>query len=272
MYHYLLSLIVAVPKGYDVCTIFPINQLIERLNTNIRKEILIKCSFINEGKILDSKQETINLSKSEKNYKNIKFLFKEIKNLENPSFLEIEITSKTKELIFKDNLGLSFYSIFSSENKKTFLSDNAYKTGTPNVIYQISKIKKFVDTYSAIDIDKKNFLGETMLFINPYKKKVLCKITDQNNNFVNITIPAESCREQKLIHFAHANNKDNWKGHIQIYATNRLITFNYKHDINDNTLISDFEHLDPYRLEDTTLSISKLARIKVGNLIKGLKI
>ena len=75
-----------------------------------------------------------------------------------------------------------------------------------------------------------------------------------------------------MLHFAEVNNKSNWKGHIQIYATNRLITFNYKHDINDSKCISDFEHLDPYRLEDTTLSLSKLARIKVGNLIKSLKI
>ena len=36
-------------------------------------------------------------------------------------------------------------------------------------------------------------------------------------------------------------------------------------------LISDFEHLDPYRLENTTYSFSELARIKIGNLIKSSK-
>ena len=63
---------------------------------------------------------------------------------------------------------------------------------------------------------------------------------------------------------------NDWKGHVQIYATNRLITFYFKHKLDDDKLISDFEHLDPYRLENTTVSLSELARIKVGNFIKRL--
>ena len=140
MYHYLLPLIVAVPKGYDVCAILPTYQIIERLNTTINEDIVIRCNLINDSKILNKKEKTISLSKNHKNHKRIKFLFDEIRDIENPSYLEIEIISKNKKLIFKDNMGLSFYSIFSSKNKKTFLSDNAYKTGAPNVIYQISKI------------------------------------------------------------------------------------------------------------------------------------
>ena len=32
---------------------------------------------------------------------------------------------------------------------------------------------------------------------------------------------------------------DDWKGHVQIYATNRLITFYFKHKLDDDKLISD---------------------------------
>ena len=69
-------------------------------------------------------------------------------------------------------------------------------------------------------------------------------------------------------YFARLKSNEIWKGHIQIYATNRLITFNYKHKLNDNSIISDFEHLDPYRLENTTYSLSELARIKFGKFYK----
>ena len=110
-----------------------------------------------------------------------------------------------------------------------------------------------------------------MMFINPYKKKIACKIIDEDQNSINIVIPSESVRELNLEYFARLKSNDIWKGHIQIYATNRLITFNYKHKLDDNNLISDFEHLDPYRLENTTYSFSELARIKLGNLIKSSK-
>jgi len=271
MFHYLLPLIIAFPKGYDVCVLVPLYQISDRLISEDQEEVLITCNLINDGKVLIKKEKTTNLSKNTIKNKNINFMFNEIIDIDHPSYLEFEVISKKKKLIFKDNYGLSFYSIFSSKNKKTFFSDNAFKTGAPNVIFQISKIKKFVDTYSAIDIDIDKSLGETMFFINPYKKKVLCKIIDEEKNFIELIIPPESCREQKMDHFARIKNVKKWKGHIQIFATNRLITFNYKHDLNDNKSISDFEHLDPYRLEDTTVSLSELARIKVGNFIKMLK-
>ena len=271
MFHYLLPLVIAFPKGYDVCAIFPLDQIASRLNSEYDEKILITCKLINDGNVLEKEEKQFIISKNNIKNKNESFIFKERHSLENPSYLEVEIISQEKKLIFNDNFGLSFYSIFSSENKKTFLSDNAFKTGTPNVIYQISKLKKFVDTYSAIEVDVEKSLGETMLFINPYKKRVVCKIIDYDKNFAELIIPPESCREQSLDYFANTKKLKHWKGHIQIFATNRLITFNYKHDLNDNKLISDFEHLDPYRLEDTTVSLSKLARIKIGNFIKVFK-
>ena len=55
---------------------------------------------------------------------------------------------------------------------------------------------------------------------------------------------------------------------IQIYATNRLITFNYKHFKLDDNLISDFEHLNPYGLEKYNIFFSELAKNSIGNFIE----
>ena len=50
MYHYLLPLIVAIPKGYNLCISVPINQIISRLDESIYEtEIVIKCNLINDG-------------------------------------------------------------------------------------------------------------------------------------------------------------------------------------------------------------------------------
>ena len=272
MYHYLLPLIVAIPKGYNLCISVPINQIISRLDESIfETEIVIKCNLINDGCSILKKEKIILINNKLNQSNSENFFFENIETFENPSYVEIDIISKDKKIIFKDNFGISFYSIFSYKNKKTFLSDNAFKTGSPNVIYQISKIKRFVDTYSAINIDFKNLLGESMMFINPYKKKIACKVFDEDQNFKDIVVPSESVRELNLEYFARLKSNEIWKGHIQIYATNRLITFNYKHKLNDNSIISDFEHLDPYRLENTTYSLSELARIKLGNFIKSSK-
>ena len=271
MYHYLLPLIIAFPRGYDVNVIIPLWQISDRLVLNKQVEILIKCNLINDSQILIKKEKIINLSKENFEKKTESFKFNEIEGLNNPSYIEVEIVSKNNNLIFKNNNGLSFYSIFSSKLKKTFFSDNAFKTGAPNVIFQISKIKKFVDTYSAINVNKSKYLGETMLFINPFKKKIVCKIVDELNNSLELIIPPESCRQKKMNYFNDFRKINNWHGHVQIYATNRLITFNFKHKLDDDQLISDFEHLDPYRLENTTVSLSELARIKVGNFIKKLR-
>ena len=57
-----------------------------------------------------------------------------------------------------------------------------------------------------------------------------------------------------------------WQGHIQIKANNRIITFNYKHSLKKDKIISDYEHLDPYRGEPTYLPPFQLLRINNGQI------
>jgi hypothetical protein len=55
-----------------------------------------------------------------------------------------------------------------------------------------------------------------------------------------------------------------WCGQIQITATNRVITFDLKHSLREPDLISDHEHLDPYRGEPTHFPASRWLRLKAG--------
>ena len=73
MYHYLLPLIIAFPRGYDVNVIVPLWQISERLVSNKQEEILITCNLINDGQILIKKEKKINLSKENFEKKNRKF-------------------------------------------------------------------------------------------------------------------------------------------------------------------------------------------------------
>ena len=91
MFHYLLPLIIAFPKGYDVCMLVPLDQIADRLIFDQEEEILISCNLINDGKVLNQTEKTIKLSKNKINKQTENLIIKEIKDIENPSYLELEI-------------------------------------------------------------------------------------------------------------------------------------------------------------------------------------
>jgi len=55
-----------------------------------------------------------------------------------------------------------------------------------------------------------------------------------------------------------------WRGRLQLTANNRLITFDVKHSFADPTLITDHEHLDPFRADPTHLPLTRLLRARAG--------
>ena len=76
MYHYLLPLIVAIPKGYNLCISVPINQIISRLDERIDEtEIVIKCNLINEFCFFLNKEKNFLLSKKSNQIKSVQKIF-----------------------------------------------------------------------------------------------------------------------------------------------------------------------------------------------------
>ena len=71
-------------------------------------------------------------------------------------------------------------------------------------------------------------------------------------------------------HHTH-DEESEWKGHVQLLASNRVCMFNFKHSFQDPTLISDLEHLDPYRAEQTHLRFFQILRSQLGNKINLIK-
>ena len=62
-------------------------------------------------------------------------------------------------------------------------------------------------------------------------------------------------------------DEDSWRGHIQLFANNRIITFNIKHSMMDPLIISDHEHLDPYRSDPTHMAAFRLLRMAAGRIL-----
>ena len=130
----------------------------------------------------------------------------------------------------------------------------------------------YIDAYPVIRIDKTRDLGETFVLINPYKRPILAQIvTHDGRSLPRTRISPESACNVDLSALLQGNETA-WTGHVQLTANNRLIPFNIKHSFQDPTLISDHEHLDPYRSDPTyqPITLSMRARAK-DTLLKYLK-
>lgn len=182
-------------------------------------------------------------------------------------YLEMAVTAEGDARLFDDKRPLSYYAIYSKPGKKSFFSDNAYKFGAPPVIQQIARYGRYVDNYPMVHLDRARDLGETITFINPYRKALLVSI----KTFDGRTIERErvnplSVRNIRLDVLLRPEEVE-WVGQVQITATNRVVTYDIKHSLADPQLISDHEHLDPFRGEPTHLPLTQLIRRTVGEAI-----
>lgn len=183
-------------------------------------------------------------------------------------YLEVQFNALNGAPIFTSRRVLSFYAIYSKPGKKSFFSDNAYKFGAPAVINQIARFGRYVDGYPVVHLDRDRDLGETVTLINPYRRPVVVSIsTHDSRRLERIRVPPMSARSVRLIDLLRADERE-WFGHIQITASNRIITYNIKHSLADPTVISDHEHLDPYRAEPTHVPATQLARIQLGEWLR----
>jgi hypothetical protein len=266
MYSYLLPSAISLPLGYNCKIFFTRSNLNQRIISNINYEILVSIKAYREGEIFFKKEITLD---KENKLTKIDININDQQNLSKFSgYAELEIFEINKKPVFKSRAVLNFYSIYYSDNKKSFLSDNAYKYGSPAVINQISYIKKYLDAYPTITIDRVKDLGETIVLINPYNKNIYASLLTNDGRKINgVLIKSRSSKEINLSSLL-INDEKFWSGHIQIKASNRIITFNYKHSFKDNKIISDYEHLDPFRGDPTFVPFTRFIRIKMGEIIE----
>jgi hypothetical protein len=268
MFSYILPTIISLPIGYNCRILIPRNIIEDRIIKIKDYKISVSVKAYRDGNIFFERQ--FQFSEVDK-FSKIDFIIpNQEKFSKEPGYAEFEILEEDKKIIFPNRAALNFYTIFYNENKKSFLSDNAYKYGSPAVINQMSTIKKYIDAYPTVTIDEKKDLGETLVLINPYPKKILVTlITNDGRSIQDICVNPKTSHEVNLFQLL-GNEEKFWQGHIQIQAKYRIITFNYKHSFKNNKIISDYEHLDPFRGEPTSMPLFQLFRVKVGDLLERL--
>ena len=263
-FSYMIPSISSLPSGYDCTVAVPIGKLADNL-TGGTARIIQTVSVFAEGEKIESHE--------------IRHVFEDgvIKGDVAPPFvwrdslpdgvsgyLESAFRTEDDSPRFVTNSVLAFYSIYNRPGKKTFFSDNAYLYAAPPVIAQIAEYGQYVDGYPVVRVDRERDYGESIIFINPYQKPLKARILGFDGRAIpNIRVPAHSARRVSLEGLVE-DGETRWCGQIMITATNRVITFDVKHSLGEPDLISDHEHLDPYRGEPTHFPATRWARLKVG--------
>lgn len=180
------------------------------------------------------------------------------------SFLELAFRAPDDELLFTDKRTIGFYSIHTKPGEKSFFSDNAYKFGAPPIISQIAAFRRYVEGYPVVHIDRARDLGETLTLINPYHKPVLARVVSSDGRRLpRLRVPAMSARNIRLVDLLRPDETA-WRGQIQLTANNRLVPYHVKHSLEDPRIISDHEHLDPFRDDPTHMPFTLRLRQVVG--------
>lgn len=181
-----------------------------------------------------------------------------------PGFLEFEVQTEDGSPTIKDYIGPVSYGTYSASGRKSVLADGPMKYASPPVISQIAEYGQFVDGQAIVRLDRDRDYAESIALINPYHRPILVSVLGHDGRSLpRLRVPPLSCRFARLIGLLKEDER-RWVGHVQLTATNRILTFDVKHSLKDPTLLSHFEHLDPFRADPTHIPLFRLLRYKFG--------
>jgi len=267
MEYYVYPTIVSLPLGYDCTVEIPNDEIEARLDPKLASaKVTVRAQGYRMGRMFYEKSHELEYRFGKLSGEVVDpFIIEDGMEAGEtvPAYLELMIESTDEAPIFTSKRVFGGYTIYSKRGKKSFLSDNSYKYGSPPVIGQMAKFGKYVDAYPVIHLDRRRDLGEALVFINPYRRPIVARIaTRDGRQLPRLRVEPESALNVQLSALLE-DGEESWAGHIQVTANNRLVTFSIKHSMKDISVISDHEHLDPYRSDPThepaTLALRKWA-------------
>jgi len=265
-YSYLIPNILAVPPHYDVTVATTVGRIAPILRGG-EGDITQTTQVVHEGQVVWRDSVEIAVRDGRLVGEEPPPIEWRGRAWENSGYMEIEFRAKDRKPIFTQQIMSANYSILHAPGRKSIFTDSPAKFGVPTVIHQIAAFGTYADAFSVIRLDRARDLGETLIMINPYRRPIVATVkTADGRALPRIRIPALSARDVALAPLMREGEQE-WVGQIQISATNRVICFIAKHSLTDPSVVTDQEHLDPYRGEPTHLPLSQLARFWIGHAL-----
>ena len=266
---YIYPTITNLPSGYDCTVVLPLTQL-ERLLPQPCARVLWAIRVFCEGQqLVDEERELLFRDGSLQGVPPPPFVWKDRGPAggEHSGFLEMSFRAADQAALFASRMPLRGYAIHSAAGKKSFFSDYAYKFAQPPIISQIAAFGRYVEGYPVVHLYVDRDLGETLALINPYTKPLVARVLlSDGRDTPRFKVPPLSVRNVRLAELLRAGERV-WLGQIQLTASNRLVPYHIKHSLADPRLISDHEHLDPFRSDPTYLPATQWLRQRIGKLL-----
>lgn len=269
MFPYLIPYLSPLPVDYDCTLDIPLSKIGDRLKDRTGA-VTWTTRVFHSGQILDERVHELDFRTGElQNDAPPPYCWKSRGHDfdSNAGFVEtvFEASNDRTQFITKDMVG--FYALCSSPERKTFRADGAYKTSSPMTIGQIAKFGTFCEGYPSLNIDRERDYGETVVFVNPYKKPILVSLlTHDGRKIERRRVMPGSALNVPLLQLLK-DDENSYTGRLQLIATNRIIVFHVRHSLSDPTYITDHEHLDPFRSDYTHVPAFQKLRLTAGRFL-----
>lgn len=265
---YLIPIVTWITPGFD-CTIIMPNALIAQCMTPDRCAVERFWNFVCEGEVVAEGADTFTCEYGRvvgDVANDVIWRAAEYSNMSpNGGYLEFGIRTADGTRAFNQRHLPSVYNSYSKASQKSFFSCHTWKFGSPQVISQIAKFRRYIDCYPVVSLDLEKDIGESLVLMNPYQKAILVEIiTSDERRLPKLRIPPMCARRFFLHEMILSPGETAWSGTLQITANNRVVTYMVKHSVADPALITTVEHLDPFRSDPTQFPLSRWLRLKYG--------
>ncbi|MBO55164.1 MAG: hypothetical protein CL886_05820 [Dehalococcoidia bacterium] len=268
-FNYIIPVITAIPSGYQCDLVLPLDAIGARLIDG-EGNVVIRRRVYCEGELLDSQETQVAFEGGICKQPLLnRFTAKITRDdgVTSAGYLETAILSLDGDEIFSNHMPPGFYAILSTDGKKSVFTDGSLKFASPEIIGQIAKFGRYVDTYPIVHLDRDRDYGESLFCINPFKRGVLVQILGSNGRSIKRTRVEPMSALIVPLNELLGREDCRWTGRVHLSATNRLVVFTVKHSLSDPTLINDLEHMDAFRAEPSHMSSLQWLRQRVGKFL-----
>ncbi len=273
-YNYLIPTLGIMPRGYD-CTLDPLLDAVGRFLLPGRHRILWRMTVSHDGEEIHAEERAIEYrdGKPEPPLPGPFFWPGERSGWnEDVAFYECDFVTADGAAGFRETLQPVAYVVLSAPGRKPIFANRAYKFASPPTIDQIAAYGRFVEGFSSVHLDRDRDYGESIVMINPYRRDIVARIvTHDGRRIERIRVRPRSARLVRLDRLLE-DGETAWRGRVQLSANNRVIAYDLKHSFAEPEILTDEEHLDPYRADPTHLPAFQWLRQAVGRqlLMRGM--
>lgn len=268
-YPYLIPYIFPLPLDYDCTIALPATSVGRRLRGGNGK-VRWRVTCFHDGEIVDEMDRHLAFSNGAL-ADGISTIYRwqgtEHDWRGNAGYMEIYFDADDDDTAFWTKDCVEFYALYSAPGKKTFRADGTYKFASPPTIAQIAAFGEFSEGYPTIHIDRERNYGESFVLLNPYEKPILASLaTHDDRKIQRLRIPPKSGRNMELEPLLRPDEL-RYFARAQLKANNRVVPFHVRHSLSSPYVITDHEHLDPFRSDPTHLPAFQKLRFEIGHFL-----